>query len=350
MIGLLYFFSVLGVFNGIIISLYLFFFAKQKTLSKYLLGALVLALSIRIGKSVLLYFDRDLPKIYLQIGLSACLFIGPFLYYYLKSAIDDITAIPKKWKWALLSLLSVIIIVGAVRPYPIYPDFWNDYLVNSIYIVWFLSILAAGFVLLPILKKGIKNSWQFLPSERWLFSIYIGNCIIAAAFFLAIFGFSMAYYISGPLVFSFFIYLLAFGYFNAGWFEISTKKPMEKYANKKIISTEASQLLDQLEQLMLTKSIYTNPKIKLKEVAEELELPAHRLSQLLNDNLGKNYTTYINEYRIKAACQLMQTDHQLSLEGIGYEVGFRSKSTFFTTFKKNMGLTPSQYKEQVSSN
>lgn len=343
MSGLLFFLSALGAFHGVLLSLYLFFFTKQKNLSKTLLGALILALSIRIGKSVLLYFDSDLPKIYLQIGLSACLFIGPFLYFYLKTVLDELTVFPTKWKRILMFLLAIILIVGLIRPYPIYPDFWNAYMVNAIYSIWFVFVVAAGSALIPIFKKG----WDLLPSEKWLVTIYIGNFIIATAFFLALFGFSSAYYISGPLVFSLFLYVLAFGYFNAGWFEISAKKPLEKYANKKINHTEANQLILQLDQLMQQESIYTNSSLKLKELAIKMDIPAHRLSQLLNDNLGKSYATFINEYRIKAACQLLETNHQLSLEGIGYEVGFRSKSTFFTTFKKIMKLTPSQYQQQI---
>ena len=84
---LLFFFSALGAFNGLLLGLYFFFFAKKKYLVNYFLGALLLALSIRIGKSVFLYFDGKLPRMYLQIGLSACFFIGPFLYFFTRSAI-----------------------------------------------------------------------------------------------------------------------------------------------------------------------------------------------------------------------------------------------------------------------
>jgi len=95
--------------------------------------------------------------------------------------------------------------------------------------------------------------------------------------------------------------------------------------------------------------IYTKPALKLKTVADQLSIPSHQLSQLLNDNLGKGFKTFINEHRIKEACTLMRTHTQLSLEGIGYEVGFRSKSTFFTTFKKLMNMTPAQYQTQIGS-
>lgn len=349
MVGLLFFFSALGAFNGILLSAYLFFANKEKNLSKYLLGALVLALSIRIGKSVLLYFDRGLPKIYLQIGLSACLFIGPFLYLYLKSVLQNITVLPKNWKWGLLGLLAFILVAGTIRPYPIYPDFWNGYLIKIIYGTWFVGVVATGYILLPIFKKSVSKEVKLLPTEKWLLAIYSANFIIAGTFFLAFFGFSMAYYISGPLVFSFFLYLAIFGYFYTDNAQFSAQKPVKKYANKKIETKEATLLLNKVNQLITAEELYKNNQLKLKILADKSSIPTHRLSQLLNDNLGKSFNAYINEYRIKAACQLLQTPHNLSLEGIGYEVGFKSKSTFFTTFKKIMQVTPAQFQQQKTA-
>lgn len=69
---LLFFFSALGAFNGIVLSIYFFFFTKKKFLTNYFLGGLLFALSIRIAKSVFVYFNPTLPKMYLQIGLTVC--------------------------------------------------------------------------------------------------------------------------------------------------------------------------------------------------------------------------------------------------------------------------------------
>lgn len=345
--SIIFFFTVLGVFNGVLLSLYLFIFSKQKSLSKYLLGALILALSIRIGKSTILYFDRDVHKLVLQIGLSACLFIGPLLYFYLRSVLDGTKQLPRSWKIGLSALTVAIIFVGSIRPYHLAPEFWNTYVVQSIYVVWFLGVCASGFVLIPHLLQSYRTDGKITSLHKWLSAIFFGNVIIASAFFLAFFGNSWAYYITGPLVFTFFLYLLAFGYYNNKWFEEASKVTPEKYLNKKIDAKQASVLLKELDHLLLTEKIFTDPTLKLNSVAERMNIPTHQLSQLLNDNLGQGFKPFINEHRIKAACQLLGTNHQMSLEGIGYEVGFRSKSTFFTTFKKLMGVTPSQYKEQL---
>src|ERR1041385_6999687 len=83
--NLLFFFSALGAFNGLIAGIYFLFFTAKKNLSDYFLGALLIALSIRIGKSVAYFFDYNLSRTILQFGLTACLFIGPFLYFFVKT-------------------------------------------------------------------------------------------------------------------------------------------------------------------------------------------------------------------------------------------------------------------------
>jgi hypothetical protein len=81
---LLFFLSALGVFNSIVLSAYFIFFKKEKKLADVLLGGLLLALSIRVGKSVFFYFNHHLSKTYLQIGLSACFLVGPLLALFVR--------------------------------------------------------------------------------------------------------------------------------------------------------------------------------------------------------------------------------------------------------------------------
>ena len=82
---LLFFFSALGAFNGFLLSLYFAVNAKKKIFANYFLSLLLLVLSIRIIKSVFFYFNPHLSNTFIQIGLSACILIGPFLFLYLRS-------------------------------------------------------------------------------------------------------------------------------------------------------------------------------------------------------------------------------------------------------------------------
>ena len=340
----LFFFSALGAFNGFLLSIYFFFFYRPKKLSNYFLSILILALSLRIGKSVLLYFNPELPKIILQIGLTGCFFIGPALYFYLKAETQNIQKISLQWKVIFVALTSIILLAGIIYPYPTYPDIWNQYYVRLIYWEWLFFMVAALWVLKNTWRNLFSNFQKVTSSEKWWMGIYFCNALIFLAFFLS----SHSSYILGSLIFSFSLYMIAMIFlFNRKSKAPNAALPTEKYSNKKIEDSDASILLQKLKIAMEEKEIFKNPNLKLKDVATEIDIPQHQLSQLLNDNLGKSFSLFINEYRIQAASNLMTTNHHLTLEGIGQEVGFSSKSTFYATFKKLQGTTPAKFKEQL---
>jgi len=342
---LLFFFSTLGAFNGLVLSLYFFFFTRKKYLVNYFLGALLFALSIRIGKSVFLYFDGQLPKIYLQTGLSACFFIGPFLYCFIRSAVKPIDKLPRSCAWTLISLLIITLGVGISFPYSDYPRLWNNYVAKVIYFQWFICLIASGFAAGQILKKLFVRSYKLKASELWISVIFLANVLIFLLYFSALIRAPFAPYISGSIAFSLMLYLIASILFYRNktdeLFLIHTTKPNAK----KLSESDAQLWLSKLDKIMCEKKVYTNPDLKLGDLSKEIQISAHQLSQLLNDELGKNFTTYINEFRIEEACRIIATDYRFTLESIGYEVGFNSKSTFFSAFKKFKGVTPAIYQQ-----
>ena len=91
--------------------------------------------------------------------------------------------------------------------------------------------------------------------------------------------------------------------------------------------------------------MYKDENLKLNDVAKKLNIISHRLSQLLNDNMGKSFSAFVNEYRIEAAKKMILQQSHLTLEAIGYECGFSSQSNFYATFKKITGTTPARYKK-----
>lgn len=341
---ILFFLGGLGAFNGLVIGIYLLFLSRKKNLPTFFLGCLLLMLSIRIGKSVFAYFDPTLPRTYRQIGLSACFLIGPALYYFVRSTLEQITVFPRSWKFQIAALVGGIVLTGLLFPYAAYPPYWNHYIVYFIYAGWLLYMIATAAVL--------RRQWAKLFTaaltgpEKWLLTIYAGNALIFLSFLAAlVLPPHYDIYFSGALIFSFLLYFVIFMLLyrrkTSDLFNIAPSR----YAVKKVSDHDAAGLLHTLDQLMAEKETYKNPNLTLGELAKAVNLSSHQLSQLLNDNLGKNFTSFINEYRINAACKMIAADHPFSLEALGYEVGFNSKSTFYASFKKIMGTTPLLYKE-----
>jgi AraC-like DNA-binding protein len=90
---------------------------------------------------------------------------------------------------------------------------------------------------------------------------------------------------------------------------------------------------------------FLNNDFKLNDLAVVLGTNRQYLSQIINENYNKNFYTLINEYRIKEAIKMFSEEKhkQLSIMGVASSVGFNSKSTFNTLFKKYTGKTPSKY-------
>lgn len=343
----LFFFSALGAFNGLILSSYFFFFTAKKHLSNYLLGALLLVLSLRIGKSVVYFFDPGLPKIYLQVGLTACFFIGPFLYFFLKSEIRQIRNLPKSWMGQLALWLVTIVAVGTVYPYERFPSLWRHYIIPLIYLQWGIYIAFSVFLLIPILKT-IARKEALKTFEKWVLTIFGGVVLLFVSYVWAILNITKGSYILGALYFSIIIYLVVFILLYRKKANDLSSFSSQKYVDKKLNEQEAQLIIDKLNRIMREKELFKNPDLKINNLAKEINISGHELSQLLNDNLEKNFSLFVNEYRINEACKLLAENLPLTIDAIGDEVGFNSKSTFFAAFKKIKGLTPGAYQKSIT--
>ncbi len=117
---------------------------------------------------------------------------------------------------------------------------------------------------------------------------------------------------------------------------------------KKLIDDDKleSQKIDLLN-LIQSKKPYLDSEISLIKLASEMNCTPHQLSYIINNGFDENFYQFINRFRIEEAKKLILNPNMnhLSLLGIGFEVGFNSKSVFNTTFKKNTGKTPSEFKK-----
>lgn len=336
---LLFFFSALGAFNGFLLSLYFAINAKKKSFTNYFLSLLLLVLSIRIIKSVFFYFTPHISNIFIQIGLSACIMIGPLLYLYLNSYSDK----KANWKIHVIPYLVLMTALGIFYPYVEHQAIWSRWIVCGIYFQWFMYIILSFKYMLPIIQK-LKKKENLKNLDVWFLSIYLGVLFIWLAYTIA----AYTSYIVGALSFTFVLYLivllLIFRNSNESTAFFEEK---EKYKNREI-DKKTLQLIEQKFSLILDKELFLNPNFTLEDAAKELKITKHILSQYVNEILGKSFSSLIKEYRVEKAKQLLETETNYTIESLGYDSGFNSKSTFFTAFKKITGSTPAEYQRSQS--
>ncbi len=90
----------------------------------------------------------------------------------------------------------------------------------------------------------------------------------------------------------------------------------------------------------------------LRYMAEMLEIPPNHLSQLLNEGFDKNFSEFVNSYRLETFKSKVVDPSQrhLTILALAYDSGFNSKTVFNTYFKKTMGITPRTYWKEVIAN
>jgi len=104
-----------------------------------------------------------------------------------------------------------------------------------------------------------------------------------------------------------------------------------------------------LKEAVATGRLYVDADLTLTTLAVKLGLHPHDLSKILNQGLKKNFSDFINEFRVREVARKMHDPayDRLTLPGIAYESGFNSQRTFHRVFKEVTGKTPLEYKSSL---
>lgn len=125
-----------------------------------------------------------------------------------------------------------------------------------------------------------------------------------------------------------------------------------KYKSSSLDEAAKLSLQQMLRDVMDTTDEYLSPDFSIACLAELVGSTTKVVSQVINECFGNNFNAFVNEYRIRRACQMMDGKEHLNLtvQAIGNEVGFKSHTTFVTAFKRFTGLTPSNYLALAKTN
>lgn len=124
----------------------------------------------------------------------------------------------------------------------------------------------------------------------------------------------------------------------------------EKRKELELFSPEYIQNIEAMLQDSITLQLYLQVDCSLSQVSEQLRIPAHHLTYYFNSIKKESFSDWRNQLRVAYAIDILDqgNSNQLTLEGIGLQVGFKSNSTFIRSFKKVTGKTPSDYLESIS--
>lgn len=205
----------------------------------------------------------------------------------------------------------------------------------------------------------IKNEFtdMALLDIKWLW-----QCIFGIAPIILFWGAELVRIISGgvgqsELTIIAYIFIAVFNYFVS--FKAFTQQTLfegsldilKSLESDSIISTKISvpidlELCEAIKSEMLTNEHFLNQDLTLHHFANEIQVSARTISICINQNLGMNFNEWVNNYRVDKAIEIIKSDskNQLSIEGIGFEVGFKSRSAMYAAFRKKLGQTPGHFR------
>lgn len=330
-----------------------------------------------------LHDSRWLAYVPNLIGFGPALpfLFGPLLYGYLKATVQPTF----RWRRAywLHSLPFWLVLLGHIafygKPFAEKQAFVLDHYAHP-HLDWWGQLPLVHFLiyLLPVMRlisqhnTALEHYYSAPESLRltWLRHLIIGLGLCYGGFGFVYFvqglhpaGFVMAFGLAGFVYFIGYRQIRQPALFQPIRFPqsaVETEAPVNqtvpqestrKYQKSPLPADRSQIYADQLNQLMTRQERYRDGQLTLPQVANELAIAPHALSQVLNQTLGVSFYDYINGHRVGAVKQALVDPRKrhLTILALAFEAGFESKAAFNNAFKKQTGLTPTQYRRQLTT-
>lgn len=229
-------------------------------------------------------------------------------------------------------------------------------LIASFFFYCYLSIIT-----IHRYRMHLKNEYSSIENDiklNWLLFVlifYIAfNLLLITVGFVEVFSAIETNYVVYILVSNLFL-VFAFIFYGLRQ-QVLIPSQVENietvtYADSRLSDEEKQRIKQKLLKYFDSKEPYLNRELTITSLANQLGTQRYKLTEVLNSELHKNFYRFVNEYRVEKAKKLLidPENDKLSIEAIGYDCGFNSKTTFFTVFKDFTDLTPMQFKNQFTN-
>ena len=359
-----------GIILGVFVILLLNNKGVRKSRANIFLSVLLAAFAfsifhIRFAGNVISHFH---VKAY-NVGDPTFLLITPLLWFYLEELTGTRVRFTTRSLLHFLPFLFIVLCSLSFRSLP--PD--SAFVVfmarhQNLPIIIFWMIVVAQFSCYQIFIQRKWQGYQHVMRQevsntedisiswvKFFMAVFlvINICMLLAL--IAVIHLDLMTWVWKAIGVVFSLSVFALGYKGILqreiFFQDAIVIPVETVTATPPTSKPDQHLIDRLVTYMVDKKPYLNAELTLSDLAKDLDISRSQLSQLINDGIGENFYDFVNKYRVDEVKRLM-TDPQAenyNLLGIALEAGFKSKSTFNLVFKRFTGLTPTEYRKNLSS-
>src|ERR1700752_3458676 len=360
-LGYLALLNLLGAAQGVLLALALITRKAGNRTANRLLAALTLVIAIVVTGAVLVtsnyvFVFPHLSRLHHPIAFLA----APLLYLYLR----ELTSRGPKFRSAdLLHFIPFVICTAYLLPYYLQSRLEKINVLSAEYLqesfgrwyyirsaVFIIQVLVYLILIIAVIIEFSRRV-KLRPSTRDRALMFEMRFLVVATAVLWIavvlrYAFETMPNLLVPLGASLLIYAL--GYLkmsNTESFGDNQEDPsVRKYEKSTLTPERSERYLEKLLNLMEKDRPFTDSSLTIQKLAQKLSVPPNHLSQTINERLSQTFSDFINSYRVEEAKRKLidPAFRHLSILGIAEEVGFNSKSSFNSVFKKHTHMTPSE--------
>lgn len=345
--------------QGLLLAI-LLFSIKTNRLPNRILGFLMLLLVVTLVEWALwwTHWIAQVPG-FKVISYPLQLFYGPALYLYFVATFEpQHLSVKKALGHAVPFILTVFLLLPFfLRFYPAiitYLQWIPQWPTSPWYLIpVFIQMMLYGLWMRALIRPHVDKNPELKRWSKWLLGAYWGIVLTFLYYRLShVIGLhAFKWRQLDAVSLTFFIYLVAWlGYIEprvfAGMPLQEAIKPI-KYRNSVLSAENSRALFQRIIELMEGEELFRDPQLSLNGLAQKLQAQRHHISQAINEQSGKSFAEFVNEYRIKTAQELLTTTSKQELNAIevAYQVGFGTKNAFNLAFKKITGTTPTSYRQ-----
>ncbi len=118
-----------------------------------------------------------------------------------------------------------------------------------------------------------------------------------------------------------------------------------RYQHSRLSNIDVQSTVASLEAKMQVERLFLQHDLTLSKLADAIGISPHQLSEILNTRYERNFSSFVNEYRVLEAKRRLVRDQDQTVLTIAYAVGFGTPSAFYAAFKKATGVSPATYRK-----
>ena len=354
--------TVCSVLNGFVFA-FLLFEKKENRQANRFLSLTIFSMCLTFTPFIL---DVSIWNAYQWLAwlpFSLSYWIGPAFYFYIKTLTETTVSFRKKDLWHFLPIILNYLhsiyhgLVANTDPWP-----WFHHVAEILESAAILSVmiyLIFSFRLVRSYQHSLLNnvSYTEMIDLRWVnrfIFVIAGSCVLIVIFLTASMVAGGKYSLQewdDPRAFALLAYAgILYWLSISGFKQAQTHRMVNLEGSNEQDHTANSEVIQKLSSAIESNKLYRNPKLSLTDLSKSVDISERVISDAVNNELGKNFFQFINEYRVEEIKERLKdpgNDH-LKILSLAFDAGFNSKASFNRVFKSITGQTPKDYKSENS--